>query len=78
MWIIAIMLLTILLAAGCTIGGLFARRHEYMKTLETCLKREGGERCNQEITWAKCVAFNGVGHCEGIMDTVKNEQQGVH
>lgn len=45
-----------------------------MKATETCLVRKGGDRCHREIAWAKCVAMNGVGSCEGIMGKAKNEQ----
>jgi hypothetical protein len=65
--IVSTILLTMLLAAGCALGGLFAWRHENMKITDTCLRRDGGDRCQKEITWAKCVASNGLGYCEGIM-----------
>jgi len=38
-----------------------------MKITETCLRREGGDRCHEEIAWAKCIAIDGLGYCEGIM-----------
>lgn len=62
-----------LLAAGCTVGGFFAWRHQNVKVRDECVRREGGERC-KEIAWAKCVAINGVGYCEGIMGTEKVEK----
>ncbi|KAF2703878.1 hypothetical protein K504DRAFT_507401 [Pleomassaria siparia CBS 279.74] len=63
--ILWILLLMVLLAAGGVVAGMSAWRHQRASARDECVRREGGERC-REITWAKCVAVNGVGYCEGI------------
>lgn len=61
-----ILLLFTLFVAGCTIGGYLAIKHEKEKLRINCYSRNGGEKCEQ-LPWAKCVARNGLGYCEGIM-----------
>lgn len=63
---IAILLLFLLLVAACTTGGILAVRHKRVQTRAACYTRAGGARCEQP-TWAKCIATNGLGFCEGIM-----------
>ncbi|KAF2643482.1 hypothetical protein P280DRAFT_254183 [Massarina eburnea CBS 473.64] len=65
--IIVALLLFVLFVVGCSVGGWAAIRYEKGQLVDACAKREGGERCNSDNTWAKCVATNGVGYCEGIM-----------
>jgi hypothetical protein len=64
--IIAIAVVFALFLIGCSVGAYAAIRHEAVKTRETCLTREGGERCD-DAAWARCIASNGVGYCEGVM-----------
>ncbi|KAH7402681.1 hypothetical protein BKA66DRAFT_449281 [Pyrenochaeta sp. MPI-SDFR-AT-0127] len=64
--IVAILLLFILFVTGCTLGGYLAVKHEKDKLKDNCYARNGGDRC-AELTWARCVARNGFGYCEGFM-----------
>jgi hypothetical protein len=63
---IALAVVLALFLVGCSVGAYAAIRHEAARTRETCLAREGGERCN-DAAWARCIAGNGVGYCEGVM-----------
>ena len=69
--IICAILLLLLLVAGCVVGSTIAWRYQNTKLREDCTRREGGKRC-EEISWAKCVAMNGVGYCEGALGTGKD------
>jgi len=64
--IIVILLVFTLFLIGCAVGGYAAIRHEAASTRNTCIAREGGDRC-EEPAWARCIALNGVGYCEGVM-----------
>ncbi|KAF2270847.1 hypothetical protein CC78DRAFT_610903 [Lojkania enalia] len=62
---IGILLLFILLGAGCSAGAYLVVRHKKGGIQDECARRQGRDRCT-ETTWAKCVARNGVGYCEGV------------
>lgn len=64
--ILAVMMLFTLLVVGCAAGGWAVLRHETSQLKEACLARKGGDRC-QDRAWAKCVAVNGLGYCEGVL-----------
>jgi hypothetical protein len=64
--IIAMLLVFTLFLVGCAVGGYLAVRHDGVRTKDTCVAREGGDRCEDPV-WARCIALNGVGYCEGIM-----------
>lgn len=64
--LIALLLVFALLLLGCAVGAVLALRYETGRTAARCVVREGGERC-AETAWARCVAGNGVGFCEGVM-----------
>jgi hypothetical protein len=55
-----------LLVVGCAAGGWAILQHENSQLEGICMTREGGDRC-QEQAWARCVAVNGVGYCEGVL-----------
>ena len=61
---VVMMLFTLLV--GCAAGGWAVLQRENSQLKDTCLTREGGSRC-QDPAWARCVADNGVGYCEGVM-----------
>ena len=63
---IALLLVLALFLIGCSVGGYLALRHVSVRTKETCIAREGGDRC-ADAAWAQCIALNGVGYCEGVM-----------
>lgn len=65
-----ISILVLLLVVGsCTFAGVTAVRTKNERIArelkEMCFKKEGGERCRLEPAWAKCVAKEGLGFCEG-------------
>ncbi|KAF2022074.1 hypothetical protein BU24DRAFT_457971 [Aaosphaeria arxii CBS 175.79] len=71
-----ILLALMLLACAALAGGTLAMRHETRRTRAECYRRSGGgsgsgsgndgdSRCD-DSAWAKCVAVNGIGYCEGI------------
>lgn len=71
--IIAILVLLSLLIAGCALGGFAAVRYGKGRTINTCYARGGGERC-QDAAWAKCIAADGLGYCEGVMGKKVDEK----
>ncbi|KAF2691900.1 hypothetical protein K458DRAFT_381744 [Lentithecium fluviatile CBS 122367] len=64
--IVAIILLLALFLIGCIVGGYLAVRQNAIHTKDTCRVRSGGDRC-EDPAWARCIARNGVGYCEGVM-----------
>jgi hypothetical protein len=68
--IVGLIILLLSLVAGCSVAGVVAAKRNQGRTRDTCYKREGGDRCTDN-GWAKCVAANGLGYCEGIMGEKK-------
>jgi len=63
--ILCVMLAVMLLVSGCAFGGMKARQFEKVRLRRVCEDRAGGEKCRLSESWAKCVAVDGLGVCEG-------------
>jgi hypothetical protein len=63
--LLAMLVLGVLVA--CVVGAKAKARYERQRIGEACVRREGREdRCWVDDKWARCVAANGAGFCEGV------------